>query len=153
MVNNIFPVADNFGVATYAIFLFALTIWWSLNWGDATACPYTHIEDVIEGKTIFILILNQLCKHLLILCIISIEINNLDVFLNNDYQFVRRISYKFTVTHIQLINITWILILLHVMVPWTTMDWTIIQMWQKKHGSDSYMRWEYLEICGKRKVF
>ncbi|KAG6458229.1 aquaporin-11 isoform X2 [Manduca sexta] len=43
-------VADNFGVATYAIFLFALTIWWSLNWGDATACPYTHIEDVIEGK-------------------------------------------------------------------------------------------------------
>ncbi|KAL4714267.1 hypothetical protein ACJJTC_009619 [Scirpophaga incertulas] len=43
-------VADNFGVATYGIFLFALTIWWSLNWGDATACPYTHIEDVIEGK-------------------------------------------------------------------------------------------------------
>ncbi|XP_072944881.1 aquaporin-11 isoform X3 [Epargyreus clarus] len=43
-------VADNFGVATYAIFLFALTIWWSLNWGDATACPYTHIEDIIEGK-------------------------------------------------------------------------------------------------------
>ncbi|XP_026735729.1 aquaporin-11 isoform X2 [Trichoplusia ni] len=43
-------VADNFGVSTYAIFLFALTIWWSLNWGDATACPYTHIEDIIEGK-------------------------------------------------------------------------------------------------------
>ncbi|XP_053610583.1 aquaporin-11 isoform X2 [Plodia interpunctella] len=43
-------VADNFGVATYAVFLFALTIWWSLNWGDATACPYTHIEDIIEGK-------------------------------------------------------------------------------------------------------
>ncbi|CAG4987461.1 unnamed protein product [Parnassius apollo] len=43
-------IADNFGVATYAIYLFALTIWWSLNWGDATACPYTHIEDVIEGK-------------------------------------------------------------------------------------------------------
>lgn len=43
-------VADNFGVATYAIFLFALTVWWSLNWGDATACPYTHVEDVIEGK-------------------------------------------------------------------------------------------------------
>ncbi|XP_046969650.1 aquaporin-11 isoform X2 [Vanessa cardui] len=43
-------VADNFGVATYAIYLFALTIWWSLNWGDATACPYTHIEDVIEGR-------------------------------------------------------------------------------------------------------
>ncbi|KAM3959645.1 aquaporin isoform 2-T2 [Aphomia sociella] len=43
-------VADNFGVATYGIFLFALTIWWSLNWGEATACPYTHIEDIIEGK-------------------------------------------------------------------------------------------------------
>ncbi|XP_045775203.1 aquaporin-11 isoform X3 [Maniola jurtina] len=43
-------VADHFGVATYAIFLFALTIWWSMNWGDATACPYTHIEDVIEGR-------------------------------------------------------------------------------------------------------
>nr|AWT57818.1 Aquaporin AQP12L2 [Chilo suppressalis] len=43
-------VADNFGVGTYAIFLFLLTIWWSMNWGDATACPYTHIEDVIEGK-------------------------------------------------------------------------------------------------------
>nr|XP_026495863.1 aquaporin-11 isoform X3 [Vanessa tameamea] len=43
-------VADNFGVATYAIYLFALTIWWSLNWGDATACPYTHIEDIIEGR-------------------------------------------------------------------------------------------------------
>ncbi|XP_034834717.1 aquaporin-11 isoform X1 [Maniola hyperantus] len=43
-------VADHFGVATYAIFLFALTIWWSMNWGEATACPYTHIEDVIEGR-------------------------------------------------------------------------------------------------------
>ncbi|CAH4030208.1 aquaporin-11 [Pieris brassicae] len=43
-------VADNFGVATYAVYLFALTIWWSLNWGEATACPYTHIEDVIEGR-------------------------------------------------------------------------------------------------------
>ncbi|XP_045500300.1 aquaporin-11 isoform X3 [Colias croceus] len=44
-------VADNFGVATYAVFLFLLTIWWSLNWGEATACPYTHIEDIIEGRT------------------------------------------------------------------------------------------------------
>ncbi|KAI5636596.1 aquaporin-11 isoform X2 [Phthorimaea operculella] len=43
-------VADNFGVGTYAVFLFALTIWWSLNWGDATACPYTHLEEIIEGK-------------------------------------------------------------------------------------------------------
>lgn len=44
-----FSVAENFGVGTYAIFLFALTIWWSMNWGDATACPYTHLEEVIEG--------------------------------------------------------------------------------------------------------
>ncbi|XP_077287849.1 aquaporin isoform X3 [Arctopsyche grandis] len=43
-------IADNFGVATYAIFLFVLTIWWSLNWGDATACPYTHLEEYVEGK-------------------------------------------------------------------------------------------------------
>uniref|UniRef100_A0A1L8DF20 Aquaporin n=1 Tax=Nyssomyia neivai TaxID=330878 RepID=A0A1L8DF20_9DIPT len=44
-------VADNFGVATYAIFLFLLTIWWSQVWGDASACPYTHMEDMVEGKT------------------------------------------------------------------------------------------------------
>ncbi|XP_069684612.1 aquaporin-11 isoform X2 [Periplaneta americana] len=44
-------VADNFGVSTYAVFLFLLTIWWSLNWGDATACPYTHMEDVVKGET------------------------------------------------------------------------------------------------------
>lgn len=44
-------VADNFGVATYAIFLFLLTIWWSQVWGDATACPYNHMEDMVEGRT------------------------------------------------------------------------------------------------------
>ncbi|XP_012267381.1 aquaporin-11 [Athalia rosae] len=43
-------VADNWGVSTYAIYLFVLTIFWSFNWGDATACPYTHIEEVVEGK-------------------------------------------------------------------------------------------------------
>ncbi|BES92397.1 aquaporin rerated protein, invertebrate [Nesidiocoris tenuis] len=43
-------VADNYGVSTYALFLFVLTIWWSRNWGDATACPYTHFEDVAEGR-------------------------------------------------------------------------------------------------------
>lgn len=45
-----FTVADNFGVATYAIFLFFLTIWWSYNWEDASACPYTHMEDLCEGN-------------------------------------------------------------------------------------------------------
>nr|BAQ25600.1 Lhip1 aquaporin [Belgica antarctica] len=44
-------VADNFGVATYAIFLFLLTVWWSQVWGDSTACPYTHMEDMLEGRT------------------------------------------------------------------------------------------------------
>nr|CAD7399332.1 unnamed protein product [Timema poppensis] len=43
-------VADNFGISTYAVYLFCLTIWWSQNWGDATACPYTHLEDVVQGK-------------------------------------------------------------------------------------------------------
>lgn len=45
-------VADNFGIAVYAIFLFFLTILWSLVWrNEETACPYTHIEDMLEGKT------------------------------------------------------------------------------------------------------
>uniref|UniRef100_A0A1B6DXG9 Aquaporin n=1 Tax=Clastoptera arizonana TaxID=38151 RepID=A0A1B6DXG9_9HEMI len=44
-------VADNYGVSTYAVYLFLLTIWWSLNWGEASACPYTHFEDVLTGNT------------------------------------------------------------------------------------------------------
>ncbi|KAG5871906.1 hypothetical protein JTB14_017958 [Gonioctena quinquepunctata] len=43
-------VADNWGVSTYALFLFLLTLWWSAKWEDASACPYNAIEDVIEGK-------------------------------------------------------------------------------------------------------
>lgn len=43
-------VAENWGVSVYAIYLFVLTVWWSSSWGDASACPYTHIEDAIEGK-------------------------------------------------------------------------------------------------------
>lgn len=34
----------------YAVVLFLLTVWWGRVWGDATACPYTHLEDVIQGK-------------------------------------------------------------------------------------------------------
>lgn len=49
--NSILSVSDNFGVATYAVYLFVLTIWWSKVWGDSTACPYNHMEDMIEGKT------------------------------------------------------------------------------------------------------
>ncbi|RZF47219.1 hypothetical protein LSTR_LSTR004928 [Laodelphax striatellus] len=43
-------VADNYGIWAYAVYLFVLTIWWSLSWEDATACPYTHLEEVVEGK-------------------------------------------------------------------------------------------------------
>ncbi|KAH8325144.1 hypothetical protein KR074_003400 [Drosophila pseudoananassae] len=46
-------VADNFGVSTYAVCLFLLTIWWGRVWGDASACPYTHMEDLVEGRTSF----------------------------------------------------------------------------------------------------
>lgn len=42
-------IAENWGVSMYGVYLFVLTIWWSMNWGEATACPYTHIEDVVEG--------------------------------------------------------------------------------------------------------
>lgn len=80
-----FSVAENFGVGTYAIFLFALTIWWSMNWGDATACPYTHLEEVIEGTFIYFytdsrnLLLHfdfgYLKKHSLVL-LFSIRSNN-----------------------------------------------------------------------------
>lgn len=49
---NVSSVADNYGVATYAIFLFLLTVWWSQVWGDASACPYTHMEDMLEGKSL-----------------------------------------------------------------------------------------------------
>ncbi|XP_059472364.1 aquaporin-11 isoform X2 [Neocloeon triangulifer] len=44
-------IADNYGVGAYAVALFLLTIWWSKHWGDATACPYTYLEDLLEGRT------------------------------------------------------------------------------------------------------
>jgi aquaporin related protein len=43
-------IADNYGVATYAVYLFFLTIWWSYQWEDASACPYTHMEDLVAGN-------------------------------------------------------------------------------------------------------
>ena len=42
-------VADNYGKLGYAVFLFSLTIWWGMVWGDATACPYFHFESLYEG--------------------------------------------------------------------------------------------------------
>ena len=37
------PVADNYGVMAYSVFLFTLTIWFSRQWGEATACPYVQV--------------------------------------------------------------------------------------------------------------
>merc|ERR1712012_309030 len=42
-------IADNYGLAAYGLYLFLATIWWSLHWGDATACPYNHFESCVEG--------------------------------------------------------------------------------------------------------
>ena len=43
-------VADNYGVMSYAVFLFLLTIWWGDHWGEATACPYIHFEEALRGR-------------------------------------------------------------------------------------------------------
>uniref|UniRef100_A0A0K2VBB8 Aquaporin n=1 Tax=Lepeophtheirus salmonis TaxID=72036 RepID=A0A0K2VBB8_LEPSM len=43
-------IADNYGVFSYGIFLFFLTIWWSSRWSTETACPYTHFEECLIGK-------------------------------------------------------------------------------------------------------
>lgn len=42
-------MADNYGVWAYALYLFILTVYWSTKWENASACPYTPIEDVFEG--------------------------------------------------------------------------------------------------------
>ena len=46
----ILSVADNYGVMSYAVFLFLLTIWWNDHWGEATACPYIHFEEALRGR-------------------------------------------------------------------------------------------------------
>merc|ERR1711936_727331 len=43
-------IADNYGLAAYGLYLFLLTIWWSMKWGDATACPYNHFEECVQGN-------------------------------------------------------------------------------------------------------
>ncbi|CAH1107266.1 unnamed protein product [Psylliodes chrysocephalus] len=62
-------VADNWGVSTYAIFLFLLTVWWGTQWEDASACPYCPIEEVLEGsknmKTAILTIASQLVGALI----------------------------------------------------------------------------------------
>ncbi|KAJ3645834.1 hypothetical protein Zmor_023461 [Zophobas morio] len=42
-------VADNWGIWAYALYLCLLTIWWGKNWENATACPYSHVEEILEG--------------------------------------------------------------------------------------------------------
>lgn len=43
-------MADNYGVACYAVYLFLLTIWWGKIWDTACSCPYIHIENWLEDK-------------------------------------------------------------------------------------------------------
>jgi len=43
-------IADNYGLAAYGLGLFLLTIWWSQHWEDATACPYNHFEECVQGN-------------------------------------------------------------------------------------------------------
>lgn len=58
-------VADNWGVWMYALYLFLLTIWWSLNWDEASACPYTYMEDVVIGKKPPAVALLSICAQLI----------------------------------------------------------------------------------------
>jgi len=30
-----------------------MCLWWAIVWNDATACPYTHLEDVVSGQAGF----------------------------------------------------------------------------------------------------
>lgn len=48
----------------YALYLFLLTIWWSMNWDEASACPYTHIEDVIIRKKPLTIAFLSICAEL-----------------------------------------------------------------------------------------
>lgn len=61
-------VADNWGVWAYALYLFVLTLWWASKWEDASACPYSPIEEVIEGmksyKTAILIIISQILAAL-----------------------------------------------------------------------------------------
>lgn len=61
---ELFSVADNWGVWMYALYLFLLTIWWSINWDEASACPYTHMEDVVIRKKSLIVAFLSICAEL-----------------------------------------------------------------------------------------
>lgn len=46
-------VAEVYGVWMYAVLLFLLTLWWAAHWGDASACPYIHLEAYLDGSSTF----------------------------------------------------------------------------------------------------
>ncbi|CAH0564827.1 unnamed protein product [Brassicogethes aeneus] len=57
-------VADNWGIEAYALSLFLLTIYWSSCWGNASACPYIPMEELVEGSknlsTVGLIVLSQI---------------------------------------------------------------------------------------------
>lgn len=57
-------ISDNWGVWMYALYLFLLTIWWSIMWDEASACPYTHMEDIADGKKPIGVALLSICAEL-----------------------------------------------------------------------------------------
>ncbi|KAF7266554.1 hypothetical protein GWI33_020062 [Rhynchophorus ferrugineus] len=57
-------VADNWGVFAYAIYLLLLTIWWSSKWGNASACPYAPVEEILEGNRCLKDALKIICTQL-----------------------------------------------------------------------------------------
>jgi len=62
--NLLSSVADNWGVWMYALYLFLLTIWWSINWDEASACPYTHMEDIVIRKKPLTVAFLSICAEL-----------------------------------------------------------------------------------------
>nr|ARA90647.1 unorthodox aquaporin 12 [Amphibalanus improvisus] len=43
-------IANSYGVATYAVYLFLLIIYQSYAWGEVYACPYLNVEDWWLGR-------------------------------------------------------------------------------------------------------
>ncbi|KAK3884157.1 hypothetical protein Pcinc_011558 [Petrolisthes cinctipes] len=43
-------VADNFGAALWAFLVFLIIIWRSKTWASVTACPYSLLEQYVEGS-------------------------------------------------------------------------------------------------------
>lgn len=67
---NVVLVAENYGVSAYALYLFLLTIWWSKQWENATACPYSPVEEILQGTqyltTAVLLIISQVLGGIVI---------------------------------------------------------------------------------------